>query len=100
MDISFNSVAKLNNDVEMPILGLGTWTLRGSWASKAVLWALELGYRLIDTASFYGNEQKIGEALKMSAIPREDIFITTKVWNSDQGYEKSSSIGQNHQQMQ
>lgn len=91
MDLNFNSVVKLNNDVEMPILGLGTWTLRGSRAFKAVLWALELGYRLIDTASLYGNEQKIGEALKMSTIPREEIFITTKVWNSDQGYEKTLS---------
>ena len=91
MDMNFNSVVKLNNDVEMPILGLGTWTLRGSRASKAVLWALELGYRLIDTASLYGNEQKIGEAIKMSTIPREEIFITTKVWNSDQGYEKTLS---------
>ncbi len=51
MDLNFNSVVKLNNAVEMPILGLGTWTLRGSRAFKAVLWALELGYRLIDTAS-------------------------------------------------
>ena len=89
MDLNFNSVVKLNNAVEMPILGLGTWTLRGSRASKAVLWALELGYRLIDTASLYGNEQKIGEALKMSTIPREEIFITTKVWNSEQGYKKT-----------
>ncbi|MHA1239750.1 MAG: aldo/keto reductase [Promethearchaeota archaeon] len=89
MDMNFNSVVKLNNDVEMPILGLGTWKLRGSRAFKAVLWALELGYRLIDTASLYGNEQKIGEALKMSGIPREEIFITTKVWNSEQGYEKT-----------
>jgi len=89
MDLNFNSVVKLNNDIEMPILGLGTWTLRGSRASKAVLWALELGYRLIDTASLYGNEKKIGEALKMSTIPREEIFITSKVWNSEQGYEKT-----------
>lgn len=89
MDLNFNSVVKLNNDVKIPILGLGTWTLRGPRASEAVSWALELGYRLIDTASFYGNEQKIGEALKMSTIPREEIFITTKVWNSEQGYEKT-----------
>ena len=89
MALNFNSVIKLNNDVEIPILGLGTWTLRGSRAFKAVSWALELEYRLIDTASFYGNEQKIGEALKMSEIPREEIFITTKVWNSEQGYEKT-----------
>ena len=89
MDLKFNSVVKLNNDVEMPILGLGTWKLSGPSASKAVLWALELGYRLIDTASFYGNEEKIGEALKISTIPREEIFITTKVWNSEQGYKKT-----------
>ena len=73
----------------MPILGLGTWDLRGKEASQAVLWALEIGYRHIDTASMYGNEKTIGEALKESKIPRDEIFITTKVWTSDQGYENT-----------
>jgi diketogulonate reductase-like aldo/keto reductase len=89
MVLKLNSNVKLNNGVSMPILGLGTWNLRGEVASRAVLWALEIGYRHIDTASLYGNEKKIGEALKKSEIPRDEIFITTKVWTSDQGYEKT-----------
>lgn len=67
-------------------MGLGTWDLRGRDAYKAVLWSFELGYRLIDTASFYGNENEVGEALKDADIPREEIFLTTKVWNNEQGY--------------
>ena len=86
MDLNINSTQVLNNDVKIPYLGLGTWDLRGRDAYQAVLWSLDLGYRLIDTASFYGNETKIGEALRDANIPREEIFLTTKVWNSDQGY--------------
>jgi len=86
MDLDINSTIKLNNEIEMPIFGLGTWPLKGKGAYKAVLWALDIGYLLIDTASLYGNESEIGEALKDSKCTREDIFITTKVWNSDQGY--------------
>jgi len=86
-DLNFNSSVKLNNGVNMPILGLGTWDLRGKAAYRAVLWALEIGYKLIDTASFYGNEKQIGEAIKKTKILRDDMFITTKVWNSDQGYD-------------
>ena len=76
----------MNNGVNIPRLGLGTWDLRGREAYQAVLWSLNLGYRLIDTASFYGNENEIGEAVKDTNIPREEIFLTTKVWNSDHGY--------------
>ena len=61
----------------------------GRAAYKSVIMALETGYKLIDTATIYGNERNIGQALKESGIPREDVFITTKVWNSDQGYEKT-----------
>ena len=86
MDLNINSSVKLNNGVNMPILGLGTYPLKGKPVYRAVLWALDIGYRLIDSASLYGNEKKIGEALKATKIPRDDIFITTKVWNSDQGY--------------
>ncbi|MFX0010664.1 MAG: aldo/keto reductase [Candidatus Hermodarchaeota archaeon] len=89
MVLKINSKVKLNNGVSMPILGLGTWNLRGKEASRAILWALEIGYRHIDTASMYGNEKTIGEALKESKIPRDEIFITTKVWTSDQGYENT-----------
>jgi diketogulonate reductase-like aldo/keto reductase len=76
----------LNNKVEIPLFGLVTWPLKGRSAYNAVLWALDIGYPLIDTASFYGNESEIGDALKDTKIERKDIFITTKVWNSEQGY--------------
>ncbi|MHA2281762.1 MAG: aldo/keto reductase [Promethearchaeota archaeon] len=89
MDLNINSTQKLNNGVKIPYLGLGTWDLRGRKAYQAVLWSLDLGYRLIDTATLYGNEKEIGEAIKDTNIPREEIFLTTKVWNSDQGYDNT-----------
>jgi len=70
----------------MPVFGLGTYQARKGEAREAVLQALEVGYRLIDTASMYGNEEDIGEALRKSGLPREEVFITTKLWNSDHGY--------------
>lgn len=70
----------LNNGMAMPILGLGTWKLKGREAEQAVRWALELGYRHIDTASLYGNEQEVGRAIKQSGLPRDQIFVTTKLW--------------------
>ncbi len=89
--ISRNTRIKLNNGVEMPILGLGTWQIHGTEETEeTVLYALDVGYRLIDTADIYGNEEGIGRALRKSSTPREQIFITTKVWNSDYGY--SSTI--------
>ncbi|MFX1498602.1 MAG: aldo/keto reductase [Promethearchaeota archaeon] len=84
--MKINSKVKLNNETEIPILGLGTWSLLGKQVKKAILWALDTGYRLFDTATIYENEKEIGEALKISEIPREEIFITTKVWKSDHGY--------------
>ncbi len=85
--IDINTKVKLNNGVIMPILGLGTWQMRsGRETEEAVLWALKAGYRLIDTAQFYGNEEDVGKALHKSGIPREEVFITTKLWNSDHGY--------------
>ncbi|MFO8018938.1 MAG: aldo/keto reductase [Promethearchaeia archaeon] len=86
MTLSIESKWELNNGVDMPIFGLGTWLLTGKEVQDSVKWALDAGYRLIDTATIYGNERQIGKALKEYGIPREDIFITTKVWNSDQGY--------------
>lgn len=72
----------------MPIFGLGIYQFRKDKKIRdAVLYALEIGYRLIDTAKIYGNEEDIGEALKESSIPREEIFVTTKLWNSDHGYD-------------
>jgi diketogulonate reductase-like aldo/keto reductase len=84
--LKLSSRIRLNNGIDIPILGLGTWPLKGKEAYQAVLWALDIGYRLIDTASFYGNEKEIGDALHETEVAREDIFITTKVWNSEQGY--------------
>ncbi|MDD3130033.1 MAG: aldo/keto reductase [Candidatus Izemoplasmatales bacterium] len=80
---------KLNNNYEMPIIGLGTWRSKPEDAYKAVLVALEKGYRHIDTAAVYGNEEMIGKAIFDSQVKREDLFITTKVWNTDQGYENT-----------
>ena len=91
MELTMNSTVKLNNGVEMPILGLGTWMLTGKSAYDSVKWALELGYRLVDTATIYGNERNIGQAIKDSGVPRDEIFLTTKVWNDDQGYDNALS---------
>jgi diketogulonate reductase-like aldo/keto reductase len=85
MDIS--SGVKLNNGVEMPWLGLGVFqTSEGGEVENAVKTALGTGYRSIDTASLYGNEQGVGTGIKESDVPREEIFVTSKVWDSDQGY--------------
>jgi methylglyoxal/glyoxal reductase len=81
-------MAKLNNGIQIPRLGLGVYQIpSGKSTIKAVKYALEIGYRHIDTAKIYGNESDVGKALKDSNIKRDDIFITTKVWNSDQGYD-------------
>ncbi|TXT64060.1 MAG: 2,5-diketo-D-gluconate reductase A [Promethearchaeota archaeon] len=69
----------------MPRLGFGTWKLKGKDAYNPVRWALEEGYRLIDTATFYENETQVGKAIHDSKIPRKNLFITTKVWDSDLG---------------
>lgn len=79
---------KLNDGGKIPGLGFGTWQLaEGSETKDAVTEALEAGYLLIDTAKIYGNEASVGRAVKASHIPRKDIFVTTKLWNSDQGYD-------------
>ena len=71
------------NGAEIPVMGLGTWELRGETAISAVHAALDAGYRHIDTAAMYANETEIGEALRTHATPRSDVFLTTKVWASD-----------------
>ena len=71
----------LNNNIKIPSLGLGTWELTGPTAKESVLNALECGYRLIDTATIYGNEVEVGDAIKESGINRDELFITTKIWN-------------------
>ncbi|MFX0007321.1 MAG: aldo/keto reductase [Promethearchaeota archaeon] len=89
MKLSIDSKIDLNNGVKIPILGLGTWKLVGKTAYDSVKWALEAQYRHIDTAKLYGNEEQIGKAIKDSGVLREDVFITSKVWDSDQGYEST-----------
>jgi diketogulonate reductase-like aldo/keto reductase len=90
MEFSIESCAILNNGVKMPYLGFGTYLLgTGRITQTAILHALLAGYRHIDTARFYRNERDISLAIKQTDIPREDIFISTKVWNTDQGYEKT-----------
>lgn len=80
----------LNNGVGIPQVGLGVWRASdGPETRDAVRWALELGYRSIDTASLYANERSVGEGFRDSGLKREDVFITTKVWNPDQGYENT-----------
>ena len=80
---------KLNNNIEMPILGFGTNTLNGSVCEQCVADAISLGYRLIDTAKIYGNEEFVGAGIKKSGINREELFVTSKVWVSDAGYENT-----------
>ncbi|MEU8749084.1 aldo/keto reductase [Streptomyces chartreusis] len=79
----------LNNGVEMPQLGFGVWQVPDDEATRAVGTALEAGYRSIDTAAIYGNEAGTGRAIAASGVPREDIFVTTKLWNGDQGYDST-----------
>lgn len=79
---------KLNNGYEIPAIGFGTWrTPAGDVAKASIKVALEAGYRHIDTAAMYGNEASIGEALKETDVPREEIFITSKLWNDKHSYE-------------
>jgi diketogulonate reductase-like aldo/keto reductase len=80
---------KLNNGVQMPALGLGVFQTSPEETRAAVTTALQAGYRHIDTAAAYGNERQVGEAIRESAIAREEVFIETKVWISDYGYEET-----------
>ena len=79
---------KLNNGVEMPILGFGVYQIPASDTKKCVMDAINVGFRAIDTAQSYFNEAEVGDAIKESSIPREEFFITTKVWIDNYGYEK------------
>jgi len=79
----------LNNGVEMPQLGFGVWQVPDDEADQAVTTALEAGYRSVDTAAAYGNEEGTGKALRASGIAREDLFVTTKLWNADHGYDST-----------
>ncbi|RKE19317.1 aldo/keto reductase [Streptomyces sp. TLI_171] len=77
----------LNNGVRMPQLGFGVFQVPDQETAAAVTTALEAGYRSIDTAAIYGNERGVGQALAASGLPREELFVTTKLWNADQGYD-------------
>ncbi|MCX7982749.1 MAG: aldo/keto reductase [Syntrophales bacterium] len=90
MNLSIASKVSIGEGVEMPMLGLGTFLSEpGEKTRKAVQWALEAGYRHVDTARIYGNEKDVGDGIRESGIPREHVFITTKVWNDDQGYDST-----------
>lgn len=87
---SIRDVATLHNGVQMPWLGLGVFKVaEGPDVENSVKWALEAGYRHIDTAALYGNERGVGKAIRESGIPRQEVFVTTKVWNDDirRGYD-------------
>lgn len=81
---------RLNNGVEMPYLGLGVFEINdGEEVINAVKYAVDIGYRHVDTATIYQNERGVGKAIKQSPVEREEIFVTSKVWNSEQGYEST-----------
>ena len=87
MSTTASPLITLANGVSMPILGFGVFKVpNGEDTIQAVKHALKAGYRSIDTAAFYGNEEGVRIALEESGVPRRDVFITTKVWNSEQGY--------------
>ncbi len=80
----------LANGVAIPCLGFGTWQMKeGPETVAAIQKALELGYRHIDTAAYYQNERSVGQAVRASGLPREAVFVTSKVWNTDRGYEST-----------
>lgn len=81
----------LNNGVKMPVLGCGVYQVTNEDCEKCVLDAISAGYRLVDTAQAYGNEEAVGNAVKKCGVPRDQLFITTKVWISNGGYEKAKA---------
>lgn len=81
--------ATLNNGVVMPLLGLGCWDMWGAEAQKTVETAIETGYRLLDTAAMYRNEVEVGAGVAAAGLPRNEVFVTTKVGNDDQGYDST-----------
>ena len=84
----------LNNGIKMPILGFGTLNLNGELGERCVADAISLGYRLIDTATIYGNEESVGAGIKKSGIDREELFVTSKLWVDDSGYENAKKAFQ------
>ncbi|ABZ94866.1 Aldo/keto reductase [Leptospira biflexa serovar Patoc strain 'Patoc 1 (Ames)'] len=88
-ELNLTSTIPTNQSIDVPLLGLGVWKSRPKECYDAVKSALEFGYRHIDTAAIYGNEADVGRALKESGIKRSDIFLVTKLWNADQGYDEA-----------
>ena len=90
MDLTINSTKTLHNGVEMPRFGLGVYKMTDKEAAtEAMVTAIKAGYKAIDTATIYDNEVEVGEAVRNSSVKREDLFITSKVWNTDQGYDET-----------
>jgi diketogulonate reductase-like aldo/keto reductase len=87
MTLTLQSTMRLNNGVTVPVLGLGTLHGHGKNLIEAMLFAFDLGYRHFDTAKAYENEHDVGLAIRKSGIPRDEIFVTTKLWNTDHGYD-------------
>lgn len=90
MTTDIKTTVKLNNGVEIPWFGLGVWQVEeGEDATKSVTAAIKAGYVLIDTAAAYKNEESVGKAIRESGVPRDQLFVTSKLWNGDQGYEST-----------
>src|SRR6476659_4227827 len=87
MTSSTSPLLTLNNGVQMPAIGLGVFQSPPEQTASAVETAITLGYRLVDTAAAYFNERQVGEGLRRSGVPRDDVFLETKVWISDYGYD-------------
>lgn len=86
---SLTSPMKLSNEVQIPGLGFGTFQTPTEITRKVVLEALDAGYQHIDTAAVYGNEAEVGQAVRDSGLNRQDVFVTSKLWNSERGYDKT-----------
>ena len=96
--LGLGSRVRTHEGLELPRLGLGVFqTPPGPVTRNAVRWALEAGYRLIDTAAMYGNEEDVGEAVRASGLPREEIVVTTKLWFTDHGFEAAQAAGRRSQ---
>ena len=92
MALTITSTRKLNSGLEMPVLGLGVFqTPPGRVTQEVVKFALKVGYRHVDTARVYGNEEDVGRGIRDSGVPREQVFVTTKLWNADHGYDSALS---------
>ena len=88
--LKIDTKVKLNSGIEIPLFGLGTYLNdNGRQSVDTMLYALELGYRHLDTAAMYNNEREVGQAVKESGLLREEMFVTTKLWNSDHGYQNT-----------